>query len=326
MHGGEDLTLYAFHLVKFTFTRPNNNFLATTRQRNSPEPCLCGSLISIVLEEMSSTSRKADRIIEYPHTQEQRDILDWLTTVDYGLQQSDYLARRQPGTGHWLVESEEFQVWLATSGQTLFCPGIPGVGKTILTSIVIDKLESRLRNGPKAGLAYIYCNFQRQEEQSLEHLLASVVKQLAERQSSVLPTVKAVYDRHALSRTKPSLEEITGLLQTVATAYSRVFVVVDALDECQTSGRCRARLISKLFDLQKRHKSNIFATSRFIPGVVGHFKNCVSLEIRASANDVARYLENHVQELPTLVQKDRQLQEEITAGIIEAVDGMYVFS
>ncbi|KAJ6438029.1 putative AC9 transposase [Purpureocillium lavendulum] len=279
-----------------------------------------------LLEDVSATSMKADKIIQYHLTQEQRVLLDWLTPIDYGLQQSDYLARRQPGTGQWLLESEEFQVWLARSKQTLFCPGIPGAGKTILASIVIDKLDSMLRNDPKAGLAYIYCNFQRQEEQSLDHLLASVVKQLAGRQPSVLGNVKAVYDRHELSRTRPSLEEITGLLQIVAPAYSRVFIIVDALDECQGSGRCRARFISELFDLQKRHEINILTTSRFIPEVVDRFKSGVSLEIRASAKDVARYLEHHIQELPTLVQEDRQLQEEITLGILEAVDGMFLLA
>ncbi|KAJ6437571.1 hypothetical protein O9K51_09777 [Purpureocillium lavendulum] len=279
-----------------------------------------------LLQEMSATSRKADRIIQYHHTQEQREILDWLTPVDYGLQQSDYLARRQPGTGQWLLESNEFQGWLAATGQTLFCPGIPGAGKTILTSVVIDDLESRFRSEPNSGLAYIYCNFQRQEEQSLDHLLASIVKQLAERQPSVLSNIKAVYERHELSRTKPSLEDITRLLHSVAAVYSRIFIVVDALDECQASGRCRLRFLSELSELQKRHDSNIFATSRFIPEIVGHFKIGVSREIRASANDVATYLQSHIQGLPSVVQQSRELQEDIATGILQAVDGMFLLA
>ncbi|KAJ6437561.1 alpha-1,2-mannosidase subfamily [Purpureocillium lavendulum] len=250
----------------------------------------------------------------------------WADRFDYGPTQSDYLARRQPGTGQWLLESDEFQGWLTTSRQTLFCPGIPGAGKTILTSIVVDELESRFRNDPKTGIAYIYCNFQRQEEQGIDHLLASLVKQLAQRHPAILSNLKAVYDRHSISRTRPSVEEIVGLVHSVAAVYARVFVVVDALDECQASGRCRTRFLSELFGLQKVHETNIFATSRSIPDIVDLFKAGVSLEIRASANDVARYLENHIQELPTLVQKDGRLQEEITTGILEAVDGMFLLA
>jgi hypothetical protein len=40
----------------------------------------------------------------------------------------------------WLLDSDEFQTCLDTDKQTLFCPGIPGAGKTILSSIVVDYL------------------------------------------------------------------------------------------------------------------------------------------------------------------------------------------
>ena len=36
-------------------------------------------------------------------------ILDWLTPIDYGPQQSDFMSRRQEGTGQWLLNSNEFQ-------------------------------------------------------------------------------------------------------------------------------------------------------------------------------------------------------------------------
>ena len=108
--------------------------------------------------------------------------------------------------------------------------------------------------------------------------------------------------------------------------YSRVFVVVDALDECQVSDDCRKKFLSKLFNLQTNCAANIFVTSRFIPEIVDQFKTSVSLEIRASTEDVARYLEGHIGQLPSFVQRNRQLQEEIKVEISEAVDGMYVLS
>lgn len=244
--------------------------------------------------------------------------------MDYGSQQSDYLKSRQHGTGQWLLKSGKFQGWLATRKQTLFCPGIPGAGKTILTSIVVDDLSSRFRNDSKTGIAYLYCNFQRQNEQNIDHLLASVLKQLAEGKPSLLESVKDLYNQHKGKRTRPSLDGILGALQDVAATYSRVFVIVDALDECQASDGCRTRFLSELFNLQARHGINIFATSRFIPEITGHFKTSISLEIRASTDDVTMYLRGHMGQLPSRVQQDPQLQEEIRAGISEAVDGMYV--
>jgi Cdc6-like AAA superfamily ATPase len=112
------------------------------------------------------------------------EILNWLTDIDYGPQQTDYIRRRQAETGQWLLDSSEFEAWVENNNQTLFCPGIPGAGKTILTSIVVDNLTSRFRNDSKTGIAYIYCNFGRRDKQKIDDLLSSLLKQLAPSHSS----------------------------------------------------------------------------------------------------------------------------------------------
>ncbi|VBB75925.1 Putative protein similar to ANR50 of Homo sapiens [Podospora comata] len=279
-----------------------------------------------VHKETSATREDVTQIKSKLGKEEDKEVLDWLTKIDYGPQQSDYLKRRQPGTGQWLLDSEKFKGWLSASNQTLFCPGIPGAGKTILTSVVVDHLGSKFHNDPKIGIAYIYFNFQRQDKQKIDDLLASVLKQIAESQPSVPGSVKDLFDKHKAKRTRPSLDEILRVLQSVAATCSSVFIVVDALDECQTSESCRERFLSELFNLQKMHGINIFATSRSIMEIVDRFKTSISLEIRAITADVAQYLEGHISQLPYFVQQDRRLREEITAGISEAVDGMFLLA
>jgi hypothetical protein len=133
-----------------------------------------------------------------------------------------------------------------------------------------------------------------------------------------------LYDRHKDKRTRPSLSEILGILQTVAAAYSRVFVIVDALDECQISDGCRQRFLSGLFNLQATCGANLFATSRPISSIEKEFEGNSKLEIRASEEDVRRYLEGHVLRLPGFVARSLELQEEIKTDIVNAIDGMYV--
>ena len=48
--------------------------------------------------------------------QEKDTVLNWLTPVDYALEHNDLLRRRQPGTGKWLLESEEFKTWCVKTG------------------------------------------------------------------------------------------------------------------------------------------------------------------------------------------------------------------
>ena len=184
------------------------------------------------------------RLVQHQEDQGRRAVLDWLTSIDYAPQQNDFIARRQEGTGQWLLDSTEYQSWRKTNKQTLFCPGIPGAGKTILTSIIVEELTTRFSDDPTTGIAYIYCNFRRQDEQKINDLLTSLLKQLAESQTSLPSTVKELYDRHKTKRTRPSLEEISRSLQAVTMLYSRVFLIVDALDECQVSNSCRKRFLS----------------------------------------------------------------------------------
>jgi Cdc6-like AAA superfamily ATPase len=256
---------------------------------------------------------------------EDLEILKWLTPINYGPQQSDYISRRQAGTGQWLLNSAKFQTWLDTPKQTLFCPGIPGAGKTILTSIVVDDLCKKYHSDTTIiGIAYIYCNFRQQGEQKADDLLTNLLKQLARDQSSLPISVKKLYDQHQARQTRPSLDEISRALQSVAAMYSRVFIIVDALDECQTSNGCRSRLLSEIFSLQAKTEANFFATSRPTPYIEREFRGCISLEILASDEDVRRYVDGQMPQLPRFVSEGPDLQEEIKTKITQSVEGMYV--
>ncbi len=257
-------------------------------------------------------------------TEEQKAILDWLTPIDYALQQNDFVSRRQPGTGKWLLDSEEYQTWLHTTKATLFCPGIPGAGKTILTAITINDLTTRFSRDADVGIAYLYCNFRRRDEQKAYDLLASLLKQLSQAQSSLSDSVKLLHEKHQHQRTRPSLDEITKALQSVAATYSRVFIVVDALDECQTSDGSRTRFLAEIFEAQARSGANVFATSRFITEISGRLENPVTLEIRANEDDVRQYLDGQMFRLPGFVVRSQELQEEIKSCIVKSVQGMYV--
>jgi len=104
--------------------------------------------------------------------------------------------------------------------------------------------------------------------------------------------------------------------------YSRVFIVVDALDECQVSDDCRARLLSEIFNLQAKTGANLFATSRYIQDIIETFKGCALLDIRARDGDVMRYLDGHMSQLQPCVMKNFDLREGIKTKITKSVDGM----
>ncbi|PTB57987.1 hypothetical protein M431DRAFT_77404, partial [Trichoderma harzianum CBS 226.95] len=223
----------------------------------------------------------------------------------------------------YIQTSEIERHWVAGRNQTLFCPGMPGAGKTILTSIVVDYLVSKFRHGD-VGIAYIYCNFHRHHEQSTGDLLASILKQLAETQPLLPESVTDLYNSHQSRRTRPSVDELYKTLQSIIASYSRVFIIIDALDECQTSNNSRIKFLFKLFDIQGESHINIFATSRPIPEVQEKFKESAVIEVRAHTDDVKNSLESQIS------QSDSEFlnicREDIKTKITEAAEGMFLLA
>ncbi|KAJ4860563.1 ankyrin repeats (3 copies) domain-containing protein [Trichoderma breve] len=280
-------------------------------------------ILSDVQETVNGMEKNVHKLIHKQYSQEHRAILDWLTPIDYAPQHNDFISRKQEGTGRWFLESMKFQVWLKTTEQTLFCPGIPGAGKTIMTAIVVNHLLANFRNDPQIGIAYVYCNFRQQDEQTAEKLLTSLLKQLAQGQSPLPKTVKDLYDKYEKSRTRPSLYEITVTLHSIAAAYSRTFIVIDALDECQDLSRLR--LLDEIFDLQGKTGANIFATSRISDTIKRRFDGYPTAEISANERDVLAYLDEQLSlRRSEIINGD--IRDKIRAGVLRAADGMFLLA
>ena len=275
--------------------------------------------VCVIGENVAQIKSKLDR-------DEDLEILNWLTPIDYSPQQSDYIMRRQPGTGQWLLDSAEFQAWLNSDKQTLFCPGIPGAGKTILSSIVVDHLNVTFGNDASVGIAYIYCSYQEQQEQKPEDLLSSLLKQLAQEQPVMLTNVEHLFKRHETKQTRPSFDEIIQTLHSTIQLYSRAFIVIDALDENHGSNRDgQSRLLSAVFNLQNQTQLNLFATSRYVEEITSQFKRCMLKEIRAQDDDVLRYVNMRIpQLLRSQISKHPEVQDTVREDIVKAADGMCV--
>lgn len=195
--------------------------------------------------------------------------------------------------------------------------------------MVVNDLFERFNKDPTVGIAYLYCNFRRHNDQKLHDLLLSLLKQLAYGQSCLPQDAKTIFDAYKGKTQRPSLDDIKKLLRCMTDSYLRVFILVDALDECQGSDECRANFLTYMFFLRDKSKVNIFATSRLIPEIMEKFEACKRMEIRATEDDVRRYVYGqldggNMEHLPSLIKHKPDLKDEIIKGISDAVDGMYV--
>lgn len=266
-------------------------------------------------------------------SKDDEEILDWLSKEDYGAQFSDFEKRCVEGTGKWFLDLEIFKEWKdgKLKVPTIVCMGMPGAGKTMTATIVLRDLLEGLSAETGTGLAYLYCNYKRHHNSDAASLLRALLRQLARQLYSGLPAeLKELHNTHKRHQTTPTLLHIQKALATTMEHYARVFIVVDALDECPSSEGVRQRLISSIQDLQRdlaeRNKTSLSTlfTSRQIPDIESKFEGSPKVEIRAKEEDVRRYIEElvHNDELPSFVRSDADLREEVILKITKAADGM----
>ena len=249
--------------------------------------------------------------------------MEWLSPTGFPTQH-DIITPKQEGTGQWFLDSSEFKRWLKGFDKTLFCPGIPGAGKTMMAAIAIDYL-CRTARCDDIGVAYLFCNYKAQSYQSLPSLLAALLKQLVQSRPDIAAPVIHIYDHHSKQGSRPSLDEILRVLQFVCSNYITVYIVVDALDECADRDGARGRLIDKLRGLQAKTDVRLLFTSRFIPEITQKFQSDPMLEVCASEEDVRRFIAGQMPRLPNCIQRDEELKQAAQNKIVEAIDGMLVF-
>jgi Cdc6-like AAA superfamily ATPase len=230
------------------------------------------------------------------------------------------LRSTRPGAGKWLLDSPEFQDWLGAGNKTLFCPGIPGAGKTVLASIVIENLLGRREQADSKpiGVAFIYLDFKQQFE--LVQLLGSILRQLAADHSSALDSIKKLHDTCKAQPREAYIHEVRDILHCIVPSFSRLFIVVDALDEAEH--HLGEVLLDEVLRVQQEHGANVFVTSRHIPDIERQFEGARKLEIRAADEDVWNYVDSYMTKLPRFVRQSPELQEETRTEIVKAIDGM----
>lgn len=195
-----------------------------------------------------------------------------------------------------------------------------------MASIVVERLLEAFPERDflkhKTGVVFLYCSYRRHAEQKAANLLSALLKQLVQEQPLIPKPVRQLYDDHAKRGTLPLSDEISTLLLDIIKNFSKVFIVIDALDECRDDDGTRGKLLSEIRNLQAQSDINLMATSRLIPEIKQKFERDICLEVRAIDEDVKQYLDSQMSHLRSFVRENPTLLRLIKTSITKAVDGM----
>ncbi|VUC26335.1 unnamed protein product [Clonostachys rosea] len=232
-------------------------------------------------------------------------------------------------TGQWFLDTEQYSRWKAEKQSFLWLHGIPGCGKTILSSTIIADLE---RNKNVSTL-YFFFDFKDTKKQSLDKAICSLISQLCDKQPSLWTQIDALYtelNNGAKKLDMASLEELfSGMLKQVGD----ICIILDALDESSRGDGSYSRqaLLSWIKRLRDTSaNTHVLVTSRLDYDIRVAFEEwappdgIIELSSRLMEKDITTYVQAKVAELERWRNRE-DIRQEIEHALLKKADGMFLW-
>lgn len=254
----------------------------------------------------------------------------WLSSPDASINYNKALQQRHKSSGLWFIQSNAFAKWKKRRNSFLWLYGIPGCGKTILSSAIIENLDSTPSSQP---LLYFYFDFNDTGKQTLESMARSFVSQLSCQREDTWEQLDSLFSSCKDGREQPSPGSLYKVLLHMIEQVKEAWIVLDALDECRTRrGPPTEGLLSWLRDLLKSDQINVhlLVTSRQEQDVesearkLGSNDDIIPIQGDSITDDIRAYVRTRVREDEGLKRWRTRpdVQEEIEARLIEKTNGM----
>jgi KaiC/GvpD/RAD55 family RecA-like ATPase len=256
-------------------------------------------------------------------------ILRWLSPPDPSINYQKALKLRQVGTGLWFLRHDSYIKWKAGKSRFLWLYGIPGCGKTILSSTILEDLIGTANQCNESTVIYFYFDFNNPQKRKADLMVRSILAQLLHKCTKV-PAALAAFSP-SRGEQNPPLSICVDAIRQIVAQMPRVFLVLDALDECDS----REELLEVIMSMSdwEAQTFHVLLTSRKERDIedavvqIIHSENMVPLRSQNVDPDVRAYIRKRLSKDRSLEKwrKDAKVQEEIERVLMRKVQGMYVF-
>ena len=258
---------------------------------------------------------------------ERQEILKSFAKVDPRSNHDMSRKLRCPRTGLWLTEGEEFRQWLKTNNARLWFYGIPGAGKTVLASSVIE--EALRTSGPSTAVAFFYCDYKDAATQDLSNMLGSLAQQFAKQDEESFAKLRDFYATNNPEHrqdVKYDSEDLLVLVKAVTVVFDCAMIIVDGLDECGNNTPMVVDALASLNDGEGVTVKTIFLSRNEIE-IRERLEKYTEVSIAARSSDLRLYVAAEIDlrmRKKRLRIKDQSLKGHILERLVEGADGMYV--
>lgn len=255
----------------------------------------------------------------------------------------EYSETTLKSSGDWLMAESALQRWLNRESPFLFVQGLPGTGKSHLSTVTIKKLnltypQGMANDGTAVSVAYFYVKEYEQDLRSLGNMVKSICYQLAAMDADFRAHILDVLKQPGATATPRMIW--SSLLSSFFGRADRpnwAMIVLDGLDEapCQVL----KELFSLFEDAARMSDSVRISIAIFArPEIAEHFRSrftetLYQIDIgHKNEGDIAAYVKVHVLQIMVVRQKMLQkgkrlafeLARRIRDRVMVKVEGMFI--
>ncbi|KAF9064047.1 hypothetical protein BDP27DRAFT_1426268 [Rhodocollybia butyracea] len=218
-------------------------------------------------------------------------IRDWLKAPDPSTNLVAACNKKIPGTGEWILSHEHFIKWRKDESGLLWIHGkvdLVGSGKTFLSATIIKELQ----DNPTSLCCYYYFDNRdnSQTKTNAQGLIQSLLLQMAASSAGIHPALHELYTKCKQGIMEPTMEDLSATLVVVSKDLGPVYLVLDAMDECNEP--------SDVFKYLAHVRENfcITVTSRYVAETSYGATDSIYLHLAQDAfhDDVIKYLQDRL--------------------------------
>ncbi|PON25351.1 hypothetical protein TGAM01_v205645 [Trichoderma gamsii] len=297
------------------------------------EKKLCDVISSVKnsLDEVYTATQDTKATVQNLDLEQKRGKVEyWLSPPDPSTNFNKALQQRHKGSGLWFLQSDNFIKWRTQPSSFLWLHGIPGCGKTILSSTIIEQLGTML---PSQTILYFYFDFNDTAKQTLDKMIRSLIYQFYHNDEKDSQPLYSLFSSCKDRQRQPTTEELCNVFFEMLNRIEEIWIVLDALDECSTRrGPAINGVLSWIREILNTEQRNVhlLVTSRpeqdIESEITQHYQKDDIIAIKSGliSDDIRAYIHARVRENPGLKRwwSHVEVQNEIELRLIEKADGM----
>ncbi|KAF3907984.1 Ankyrin-3 [Dactylellina cionopaga] len=298
-------------------------------KEESPAKDVISNIEKNVIEMRTDVRETGNTVKLLRSDQKQEKVDKWMLSPDPSRNYEEALGKRHGHSGSWFLESNSFAEW-KTSQQSsfLWLTGIPGCGKTVLSSTIIQNLES---DPSCQHVLYFYFNFTEAAKQKFENMVRSLITQLCHKDAVAAQQIDALFSACKDGFKQPTCQQLCEVFLDIINRVGKIWIVVDALDESSEEERKKSIFWMRETLNSQQANIRILATSRpeeDIKFEITKFiqrNDIVSLQVSNIGSDIQSYIQTRVRSGTGFErwQSRWEVQDEIEIKLVEKANGMF---